>query len=477
MSSTWKTAVGTFAGLAVLLGLLFATGVVKIGKSSEDETEEEEGEDEGGKKRLTGKKKGKGKKKKGKGRKKKGKGKGKKKKGDLDSLGYIGATEIRPEDRDKVGVLKHDKDKVDGSLNLFNPCAWGKKYVKAAGGKILREAQLIDMDGKVLHKWETDFASDTTRGWAMAKLSDDGVLHAVNARTGFVKLDWDSKVIWGLEGGYHHDFEFGADGNLYVLYEKKRDVPHGDETAYILDNGIAVISANGKLLEEHSFADALADHEEWQPHLDKRSKKKNAKEKERGKGKEEDEDADDGTHKGRAMDLLHANTVDFLPRDSKGHWKKGDILVSLREMNMIVVLDPKTYKIKWSWGPGELDKQHDPSMMNNGNLLLFDNGMRRKWSRVIEVAPQDDNKIVWTFRGKPDNPFFSNMRGLAQELPNGNILIVSSQEGRVMEVDREMNIHWDFWGTYILGGKLRVPIRMIRLYGKPLEAVKKKLAE
>jgi hypothetical protein len=473
--STWKTALGTFAGLAVLLGLLFATGIVKVGKSSEDAEGEDAGDDEPGEKRLgaaekEGKKKAASRKKKGK--KKKGK-RGTKK--DLDSLGYIGATEIRPEDRAKVGVVKHDKDKVDASLNLFNPCAWGRKYVKAADGKILREAQLVDMDGKVLHKWETDFAKDTTRGWAIAKLDDKGDLFAVNARTGFVKLDWDSKTIWGLDGGYHHDFEFGADGNLYVLYEKKREVPHGEGTAYILDNGIAVISADGELLEEHSFADALADHEQWKPHLDRRS----ASKKDGGKKGDDEEDGEDADidDKGRAMDLLHSNTVEFLPRDSKGNWKKGDIIVSLREMNMIMVLDPKTYKIKWWWGPGELDKQHDPTMMKNGHLLLFDNGMRRKYSRVIEIDPQDDNKILWTFRGTPGNPFYSSMRGLVQELPNGNILVVSSQEGRTMEVDRDLNIVWDFWGTYVLGGKLRVPIRLLRLYGKPLEAAKKKLAE
>lgn len=465
--STWKTAVATFVALAAILGILLLTGVVRVGggasegNGEDDAAAGEEGSDDDAPKRTGGKAK---------------RGKKKRKGGlaQLESLGYVGAEEIRPEDRGKIGVTKHDKGKAYEGLNLFNPCAWGKKYRKASGGKILRESQIIDMEGNVLHRWETTFGSNTSRGWEISRLSDDGFLYAVNARTGFVKMDWDSNTIWGLEGGYHHDFQFGPDGNLWVLWEKKREVPVGDEKALILDNGFAVITTDGKVERELSFYDQLEDNEHFTKTLAERHRRRKAK---AGKPEETEDEEEDNDPRGRPIDIFHSNTVDFLPVASKGNWEKGDVVTSFRELDMLVVFDPQTMAIRWTWGPDRLDRPHDPSVLDNGHLLVFDNGMHRKYSRILEIDPLDGNKEVWTYRGNAKDPFFSYMRGLVQRLPNDNTLITSSQQGRVFEVDREGNVVWEFWGTYVLSGHLRVPIRLVRLEGKPLEFAKKKLAE
>jgi hypothetical protein len=469
MSSTWKAALGTTIALCALIGLLFLTGLVRIG-SSEDDGEngdaESEGDDETPVARRNAKR-GKGKR----APRKKGRGP------DLESLGYVGAVEIRPEDLGKVGVTKHVQDKVAGGLNLFNPCAWGRKYVRASGGKILREAQLIDMDGKVLHRWETTFGSNTTRGWEISRLSEDGFLYAINARSGFVKLDWDSNIVWGLEGGYHHDFTFGPDGNLWVLYEKKREVTHGEKSGLIWDNGVAIVSPDGKLIEEKSFYDQLKDDPAFIKSLETRMRRVEMMAK-RGKQEEtEDEEEDALDPKARAMDVFHANTIDFVNADVEGSWKKGDLITSLRELDMIAVIDPSTMEVRWKWGTEELDRPHDPSVLENGHVLLFDNGMHRGYSRILEIDPKDGNKEVWTYKGTEADPFFSHMRGLVQRMPNDNLLITSSQQGRVFEVDREGNILWEFWSTYVLAGKLRVPIRLVRLDGKALEFAQKKVAE
>ena len=39
------------------------------------------------------------------------------------------------------------------------------------------------------------------------------------------------------------------------------------------------------------------------------------------------------------------------------------------------------------WGGDELDWPHMPTMLENGNIMVFDNGSHRGWSRVIEVEP------------------------------------------------------------------------------------------
>ena len=142
-------------------------------------------------------------------------------------------------------------------------------------------------------------------------------------------------------------------------------------------------------------------------------------------------------------------------------------------MNMVFVLDKETFEPKWHWGSDELQKQHDPEQIDNGNLLVFDNGKQRHYSRVLELDPTT-KKIVWEYK---DEDFFSNIRGLSQRLPNGGTLVVSSQRGRAFEVTTEGEIVWEYWSPDVLGGKLRVPLRMERLQGDALAFAQKQIDE
>jgi len=91
--------------------------------------------------------------------------------------------------------------------------------------------------------------------------------------------------------------------------------------------------------------------------------------------------------------------------------------------------------------------QHAPTLLANGNVLIFDNGVHRlddamPYSRVIEVNPAT-NQIVWKYQDKPAWNFFSPRMGLAQRLPNGNTLITESSFGRFFEVTSQGEIVWD----------------------------------
>ncbi len=447
------------AAVGGVIAILFASGTVKL-SGSDSEGEDSSAEDDGGKNDNKGKKK----------RGRKGRKGRKGKKGNLESLGYIGAVDIAEKDKGKVGTTKHDASRAHQGLSLYNPCAWGRKFRKAAGGKVLREARIIDNDGKVLHAWSTDFVPDRKRGWAMTKLDAQGNLYAVNARSGFVKLDWDSNTQWSLDDAFHHDFNFGPEGTIYALVEHGRHVTFEDKPFDVLDNGIIVISPDGEVVKKVWFYDVLSEMPEFVEHVGKRLERKPPT---GGLAHDEDEEGFD-ENEGRVLfgrDLFHANTLNFATKAVEGAWNEGDIITSIREMNMVVVLDKDTFKPKWSWGPGELEKQHDPEQIDTGNLLIFDNGKGRHWSRVVELEPTQ-RKIVWEYK---DEDFFSNIRGLSQRLPNGHTLIVSSQRGRAFEVTPEGEIVWEYWSPDILGGKLRVPFRMERLGGEPLAFVQKQL--
>jgi outer membrane protein assembly factor BamB len=110
------------------------------------------------------------------------------------------------------------------------------------------------------------------------------------------------------------------------------------------------------------------------------------------------------------------------------------------------VLDPETERLEWA-ARGSWLGQHDPDILPNGNILLFDNyGWFEKpegRSRVIEFDPQT-MEIVWQYAGTPEQPFESLIRASQQRLANGNTLITESSGGRLLEVTPAGEIVWQF---------------------------------
>jgi hypothetical protein len=82
-------------------------------------------------------------------------------------------------------------------------------------------------------------------------------------------------------------------------------------------------------------------------------------------------------------------------------------------------------------------------MLANGNILLFDNGNRRSYSRVLEIRPEDQ-AIVWDYTGNPRDSFYSMNISGAQRLPNGNTLVCEGRSARFFEVTPEKETVWEY---------------------------------
>jgi outer membrane protein assembly factor BamB len=114
----------------------------------------------------------------------------------------------------------------------------------------------------------------------------------------------------------------------------------------------------------------------------------------------------------------------------------------------IAIVDKSNGDIKWRWGVGELAHPHDPTLLGNRNILVFDNGSHRKlslmnYSRVVEVNP-DTGKIEWEYRDELAASFHSFFISGCQRLPNTNTLICEGQTGRIFEVTTDGEIVWEF---------------------------------
>ena len=136
------------------------------------------------------------------------------------------------------------------------------------------------------------------------------------------------------------------------------------------------------------------------------------------------------------------NYIDWTHLNSLYPDSAGGYLVSSRHLNRILDFDAGLKKVRWTVGLSKKDHfrfrseesafsgQHDPSLTRRGTLLVFDNNSPswtlapdRKKSRIIEIELDRTNgeaKTIW--QARPPEAGYSEKRGSANELSNGDIL-------------------------------------------------------
>jgi hypothetical protein len=145
----------------------------------------------------------------------------------------------------------------------------------------------------------------------------------------------------------------------------------------------------------------------------------------------------------KRRDVMHTNHVEVLKKERAAKFpmfKAGQIMLSMRHLDMICVMDPTTRKVVWACR-GPWLEQHDPEWLDNGHILLFDNRMNEGWSRVLEFDPVTQG-FAWSLSGKTDLPFYSFERSNAQRLPNGNTLVSVTHDRVVFEVTPAKEMVW-----------------------------------
>jgi hypothetical protein len=316
------------------------------------------------------------------------------------------------------------------------------------------EAVLMDMDGAVLHRWHFEFLEafpdfppawlhEGAEFWRRAHLYENGDVLAIFEGLGLVKLDARSRLLWASPLRAHHDLEVLPNGDIVVLTRRAHMVPRLDPEKPILEDYVSVLDAEGNEKRSVSVLEALERSEFaglWQP---------------------------DG--RWYLGDVLHTNTVSVLDGRLEGRvpgFRRGNVLLSMLVPDLIAVLDLDARVLVWAH-KGAFRRQHDPKVLANGHLLLFDNRGAGSHSRVLEFDPARPDDVVWSYVGSEEHPFSSPTCGAAQRLPNGNTLISESDRGRAFEVTPAGETVWEFVNPERAGEERELVASLLELVRLP----------
>jgi hypothetical protein len=112
-------------------------------------------------------------------------------------------------------------------------------------------------------------------------------------------------------------------------------------------------------------------------------------------------------------------------------------LISLRNINLLAVIDRTTKQVIWAKN-GPWQDQHDPDWQSDGTITVYSNNQRRGLTTIVRIDPKT-NASQDLFAGTGLR-FYSRIMGQHQLLPNGNWLIASPLEGSAFEVTRDGRI-------------------------------------
>ena len=272
---------------------------------------------------------------------------------------------------------------------------------------------------------------------------------------GTVKLDQCGRVMWTLPRNTHHSIIASEAGGYWLLDREKNKATEQPERAAafpyatlpedMLVDEVLRIDEDGKVLDEFSIPAMMIDN-----------------------GLEALLTAGAGnfskTGKHSWNEIMHVNKVAELTSDIVGAFpmfKAGDLLISDRARHLLMVVDPRTRKVKWHQ-IGPWLSQHDPEFRPDGKISVFnnsgyyffnyDNDNHIKLSTphttsIIAIDPATREPEV-LFGARSGEEMLSVIRGQHELLPDGGMLIAEFDAGRVLEVNADREIVWEYVNAY-----------------------------
>lgn len=312
-------------------------------------------------------------------------------------------------------------------------------YDRTAGQSVVKLIRLED--GREIHRWQPDLAeirglssfngrfSDRNNQWAKRYriihpfLQDDGTIVFLAPLTSISNC---SRINWILDdAAYHHSIERDHEGNYWVPSVIEPGMFHqfGTHRSRFRDDALTKITPSGRVLFRKSVAEILLENGYrdilW------------------AAGSYED-------------DATHLNDIEPAHTDS-AHWKKGDVLVSIRNRSSVFLYRPSTNKILWLQ-TGPWVNQHDADFVGQSSISVFGNNVLRTPSGNDFITPSNEVYLVDLKKGQTVSPFSNflqkqNVRtkteGLSHVLEDGTVFVEESNHGRLLK-GSDRGLQWSY---------------------------------
>ncbi len=328
------------------------------------------------------------------------------------------------------------------------------------------EVRLINRDGSIVARWPVTFSehfpdtshmdepptSDLKIDLHGALLNPDGSVVFNYEYGGTVKLSRCGETIWTLVHPTHHSIETAEGGGYWILgrvalFEDGHDsfppfTQMGIDEGY-LEDLILRVTEDGVIDTQVSIPRILYDSG-FEPILTAGGRSFR-----RGKSKD--------------RELVHANKIAELSSnaaDAFDLFEAGDLMLSLREYNMVLVVDPDDWRVKWHQ-TGPWRRQHDPEFSPDGTIKVFNNNTYKldiiSDGRTSQTAPLVSNIITIdpstglssvVYGNRRDQEFLSVIRGKHDLTVEGGLLITEFDAGRVFEIDAQGQVIWEYINRY-----------------------------
>lgn len=266
-------------------------------------------------------------------------------------------------------------------------------------------------------------------GNAAPVMLDDGSLIVFsNGSDGVYRKDLCGKVLWSAPGLYHHSYSV-ADGKIGLLGLPHREITDRDrgELTWNHSEVINVLDAATGRIERSVRLDEIARANA--PFLDPFSWRLWQQ--------------DVNAHGVLEKDLIHLNKIELLPAAMAASYPglpAGAWMLSSRNLNLLVIVDPQTLKILWH-AQGHTQAQHDPEFAGNGRILVFNNGLASNTAQPADAANFSSVRQYDFGSGEWSEPYnaagvkgFTGHSGELDFGADGSLLLNLTAQGRYLEV-------------------------------------------
>jgi hypothetical protein len=352
---------------------------------------------------------------------------------------------LQPARRPGEGVTVH-RSEDDGALILLSGFFEGDNQLRLVrrDGSVVRRwpvrfSELFPDSSHVVEPPATDWNADTHGALALP----DGSLVFNFEYAGLVRLDRCGGVAWTLPHETHHSVERAEGGGFWVPGRRTVrqgpsefppfDVPYFEELVLRVSDEGRIVRAISvpRLLYDNGLETQMTATGDWF-----------------------------GSKQSHDPSLVHMNKIEELTADRADAFpgfEAGDLMLSLRHYNMLVVFDPETLRVKWHQ-VGPWRRQHDPEFDADGTVVLFNNnvywpgpqwvdGTPERWSTIQRLDPTS-RRVETVFGGREGQEFLSVIRGKVELVDSGGLLITEFEGGRVIETDASGGIVWEYVNRY-----------------------------